>query len=69
MAWRGSIWDEGEKTMSDEELLELGAALDTAECFSLRGYYALPMSKSAGEGGHGGARMKLHAADLGSPRS
>ena len=49
--------------MSDEELLELGAALDTAECFSLRGYYALPTSKSAGElGGHGGAWMKLHAA-------
>jgi hypothetical protein len=49
--------------MSDEELLELGAALDTAECFSLRGYYALPTSKFVGElGGHGGARMKLHAA-------
>jgi len=56
VAWRGSIWDEGEKTMSDEELLELGAALDTAECFSLRGYYALPTSKFVGElGGDMGA--------------
>jgi hypothetical protein len=43
--------------MSDEELLELGAALDTAECFSLRGYYAArPTSKFVGElGGDMGA--------------
>jgi hypothetical protein len=56
--------------MSDEELLELGAALDTAECFSLRGYYALPTSKFVGElGGTWGRTDETPRCCLGSPRS